>query len=246
MKITKPLLLTGGFFCFLLLFQSCLDDDSPGYSYWPNALVTVKVVDDNSVYLQLDDNTTLLPVNLTKHPFNSKEVRALVNYREVDVPSGIYSKAVHVNWIDSIRTKPMVPDLGDENDDEYGNDPVEIVNDWVTLVEDGYLTLRFRTLWGGDRGKIHYVNLLESPDPEKPYEVEFRHNASGDIHGTMGDALVAFKLDKLPDTEGETVKLKLKWNSFSGEKSVEFDYNSQASSPVQSAITYERSEVNVK
>jgi len=246
MKTKKPLLLAGGLLCSLLLFQSCLKDDSPEYGYWPNALVTVKTVGDNAVYLQLDDKTTLLPVNLTKHPFDSKEVRALVNYKEVDEPSGIYNKAVHVNWIDSIRTKPTVPNLGEENDTAYGNDPVEIINDWVTLVEDGYLTLRFRTRWGGDRGKIHYVNLVESSDPEKPYEVEFRHDASGDIYGTMGDALVAFKLDRLPDTEGETVKLKLKWNSFSGEKSVEFDYNSRATSPAQSAVSYERSEINVR
>lgn len=245
MKMTKTFLLTGGFLCFLLVFQSCLKDDTEN-NYWPNALVTVKVVDDNAVYLQLDDKTTLLPVNLNKHPFDSKEVRALVNYKEVDEPRGIYNKAVHVNWIDSIRTKPMVPDLGDENNAKYGNDPVEIVNDWVTIVEDGYLTLRFRTLWGGNRGKVHYVNLLASPDPEKPYEVEFRHDASGDLYGTMGDALVAFKLDKLPDTKGKTVKLKLKWKSFSGEKSVEFDYNSQASAPAKSSTTFERSEVNVK
>ena len=245
MKTTKPLLLTGGLICFLLLFQSCLKDDSPDNTFWPNALVTVKAVDD-AVYLQLDDKTTLLPVNLTKHPFDSKEVRALVNFKEVNEPSGTYDKAVYVNWIDSIRTKPMVPNLGDGNTEAYGNDPVEIVNDWVTLVEDGYLTLRFRTLWGGDREKIHYINLVESPDPEKPYELEFRHNASGDLYGRMGDALIAFKLDKLPDTQGKTVKLKLKWNSFNGEKSAEFDYNSNASSSVQSAITYQRSEVNVK
>ncbi len=246
MKILKPLLLTGGLLWFLLLFQSCLDDDSPENRYWPNALVTVKPVGENAVYLQLDDKTTVLPVNFTKSPFGTKEVRALMNFKEVDEPSGIYDKAVHVHWIDSIRTKPMVPDLGDENDAEYGNDPVEIINDWVTIVEDGYLTLRFRTVWGGDRMKIHYINLVESPDPGKPYEVELRHNASGDVYGNMGDALVAFKLDKLPDTEGQTVKLKLKWNSFSGEKSAEFDYNSHASTPAQSAVTYERSEVNIK
>lgn len=244
--MTKPLLLTGGLISFLLLFQSCLKDDSQENNLWPNALVTVKAVDDDAVYLQLDDKTTLLPVNLTKHPFDSKEVRALVNFKEVNEPSGTYSKAVHVNWIDSIRTKPMVPNLGDGNMAAYGNDPVEIVRDWVTLVEDGYLTLRFRTMWGGDRNKIHYINLVESADPEKPYEVEFRHNASDDLYGRMGDALVAFKLDKLPDTNGETVKLKLKWRSFSGEKSVEFDYNSSASSPVQSAATYNRSEINIK
>lgn len=245
MKIFKPLLLTGGLLGFLLLFQSCLDDDSDN-TYWPSALVTVKSADNDAVYFQLDDKTTLLPVNLTKHPYDSKEVRALVNFKEVDDPSGIYDRAVQVNWIDSIRTKPMVPDLGDENDAKYGNDPIEIINDWVTIVEDGYLTLRFRTLWGGYRDKIHYINLLESPDPEKPYEVELRHDASGDIHGRMGDALIAFKLDKLPDTEGETVKLKLKWNSFSGEKSVEFNYNSHASSPAGSDMASKRSEINVK
>jgi hypothetical protein len=130
--------------------------------------VTVKLIDDNSVYLQLDDNTTLLPVNLTKHPFDSKEGRALVNYKEVDEPSGIYSKAVHVNWIDSIRTKPMVPDLGDENNSVYGNDPVEIINDWVTIVEDGYLTCVFRTLWGGT-WKIHKSIYLKART-QTPYE----------------------------------------------------------------------------
>lgn len=46
-----------------------------------------------------------------------------------------------------------------------------------------------------------------------------------EIHtASPGDALVAFKLDGLPDTEGKTVKLALKWKSFSGDKSAEFDY----------------------
>ena len=113
--------------------------------------------------------------------------------------------------------------MGEENDTVYGTDPVEIVNDWVTIAEDGYLTLRFRTQQGDYQTK-HFVNLLLSENPENPYEVEFRHNAKGDIYGRYADGLVAFKLDALPDTEGKTVKLKLKWKSFSGEKSAEFDY----------------------
>ena len=76
--------------------------------------------------------------------FGEKEVRALVNYDEVDEVSGRYSKAVHINWIDSILTKPIAPDLGEENDVVYGTDPVEIVRDWVTIAEDGYPTLRFQ------------------------------------------------------------------------------------------------------
>jgi len=230
-----------------MIFQSCLDDDDDNYweLRYPNALVTVKPVSDDTFYLQLDDTTTLLPVNRTSSPFGDKEVRALMNFSEVNEPSQGYSKAVYINWIDSILTKPMAPDLALANDSVYGTDPVEMINDWVTIAEDGYLTLRFRTIWG-DRQKAHFVNLLVSPDPEKPYEVEFRHNAFGDVYGSHADGLVAFKLDSLPDTEGKTVKLKLKWNSFSGEKSAEFDYCTRKSTPGNSSIAEERSIMNLK
>ena len=120
------------------------------------------------------------------------------------------------------------------------------MNDWVTIAEDGYLTLRFRTQQGDYQTK-HFVNLLLSENPENPYEVEFRHNAFGDTEGKMGDALVAFKLDQLPDTQGETVKLKLKWNSFSGEKSAEFDYcTRKATNPDAQEVTSIRNIQKVK
>ena len=153
--------------CCAFGFQSCKEDN---YSYYvlpyPNALVTVKPQQDNSFYLQLDDSTTLLPTNLATSPFGEKEVRALVNYVETDEAHGNYSKAVHINWIDSILTKPIAPLLGSDNDAVYGTDPVEIVNDWVTLAEDGYLTLRFRTL-RSDMGKAHFVNLLHVPEADR-------------------------------------------------------------------------------
>ena len=107
-----------------LSLQSCLDDDDNYAMRFPNALVTVKTDADQTVFLQLDDKTTLLPTNMTKSPYGEKEVRALVNYKEVDEPSDIYTQAVHINWIDSILTKPIAPDLGEENDTVYGTDPV--------------------------------------------------------------------------------------------------------------------------
>lgn len=224
----------------MLILPSCLDDDDEVNRLYPNALVTVKEAADKTVFFQLDDNTTLLPVNVTSHPFDSKEVRALVNYDEVDDPSQEYDQAVRVNWIDSIRTKAMAPNLGAENDEAYGADPVEIVPDWVTIAEDGYLTLRFRTMWS-HQGITHYVNLISTNNPDNPYEVEFKHNANGDVSGRIGDGLVAFRLDQLPDTEGETVKLKLKWKSFNTDKSMEFDYRTRAATPASSAIAAERS-----
>lgn len=247
MKTLKLFLMGAGVLFTSLTFQSCLDDDDyyHGGNWQANALVTVKPVSDKSFFLQLDDTTTLLPVNITSSPYGDKEVRALVNCREVNENSEGYSKAVYVNWIDSILTKQIAPDLGAKNDSVYGTDPVEIVKDWVTIAEDGYLTLRFRTLWG-DRSKAHFVNLLVSQDPANPYEVEFRQNAYGDIHGAEGDGLVAFNLAKLPDTEGKTVKLKLKWKSFSGDKSVEFDYCTRKATSGKSTIGDERSVLNLK
>lgn len=245
MKTTK-FLLAALFFISIIILPSCLDDDDNDMQLrYPNALVTVKESVDETLFFQLDDQTTLLPVNLNSHPFGGKEVRALVNYKEVDESSGDFDKAVYVNWIDSIRTKPMAPNLGDQNDEAYGNDPVEIVNDWVTIAEDGYLTLRFRTMWS-NMGITHYVNLIPTNNPENPYEVEFKHDANGDVNGRVGDGLVAFKLDNLPDTEGETVNLKLIYKSFNTTKSIEFDYKTRSATPASSAIAAERSVIPLK
>jgi hypothetical protein len=223
MKNRKLLLLTSGIILMLLTFQSCLSDDTYNDYLFPNALVTVKPVSAISFFLQLDDSTTLYPVNMTASPFADKEVRALVNYKEVKEPAKEYSKAVYINWIDSIPTKTMVPDIGAMNDATYGKDPVEIINDWVTVVEDGYLTLRIRSAYEG-QFRNHKVYLLAGSDPAKPYEIELRHNACGDISGTLKDALVAFRLNMLPDTKGKTVRLTLKWKSYNGDKSVDFNY----------------------
>lgn len=223
-------------------FSACDNDDTYIWYYdaVPNALVTVKPVDGAGFYMQLDDSTTLHPVNMSVSPYGDKEVRALVNYAYVRPEENDYGKRsfkVNVNWIDSILTKPAVPYPADGDVSEYGEDPIEIVRDWVNIAEDGYLTLRFRTRWGNN-GVVHFVNLLTGVNPDDPYEVEFRHNAYGDVNGTPGDALVAFRLSDLPDTNGKTVKLTLKYKSFSGEKSIRFDYCSRKATAAEA--TFER------
>ena len=116
----------------------------------------------------------------------------------------------------------MAPSLGQKDNETYGKDPVEIVKDWTTIVEDGYITLRFRTYF--NEGKKHILNLVKG---ENPYEIILHHNAMGDTRGPIRDGLVAFKLTDLPDTQGKTVDLTLKWQSFSGIKSVRFKYKSR-------------------
>ena len=205
------------------ILQSCLnDDDNNNYSMqYPSAIVTVKN-EVGKLMLQLDDSTKLYPSNITKLPYGDKEVRALVNYNKVNSND---VNSVYVNWIDSIRTKNMAADLGTSNDAKYGTDPLEIVKDWVTVVEDGYLTLRFRTYFGNQI--THELNLVKGSNP---YEVVLHHNANGDKSGILKDGLIAFRLDALPDTQGKTVDLTVKWNSFSGEKTATFKYRSRSTS----------------
>ena len=204
-------------------FQSCRDENNDDSLSYPTALVTVKPNTTNSSFtMQLNDSVVLLPANIKEAPFGSKEVRALVNYTLAEENTAHSGKMVNINWIDSIRTKNMAPTLGDKNTAAYGIDPLEVVNDWVSIAEDGYLTLRFRTRWGV--GVRHLVNLVPTGDQKDPYQVTFFHNAQKDLYGRVGDGIVAFRLDRLPDTKGKTVWLTLKWNSYSGMKMAKFKY----------------------
>ncbi len=209
------------------ILQSCdTDNDDFNYLWQPTALVTVCPQSDESVFFQLDDATKLNPVNLKKSPFGNKEVRALVNYTMVSEESTAPIKDIKVNWIDSITTKMPVLVATEEDIDKFADDPVDIIKDWVTVAEDGYLTLRLRTVWGPGHKK-HVVDLLYHENTEGPITIELRHNANGDLSGTMGDALIAFNLNQLIADMPKPVKIKLKWNSFNGEKSTEFDLNTR-------------------
>lgn len=217
LKLSLPLI---GLFCAAPLFQSCLDDDDNPHYYEPTALVTVCPNEDGSFVMNLDNETILRPTNISTSPFKNKKVRALVNFSEVEgVNAHRLEKNVIVHWIDSIRTKNPVFAV-ENNDMAYGKDPIEIVRDWVTVAEDGYLTLRVRTAWGHS-GTPHSINLVSGVNPDDPFEMELRHNANGDNHGQLGDALIAFDISSLPGFD-DNVRIILRWESFSGEKKTEF------------------------
>ncbi|MGI6232650.1 MAG: NigD-like protein [Prevotella sp.] len=206
--------------------QSCDDDDDD--KDWYNgtaALVTIKTDANGAAFIQLDDSTTLTPVNMKEVPYGKKEMRVLTLLRPADDDENVANseepQRVYVDRIDTLLNKRMATNMGDENSATYGNDPVEIIRDWKTVAEDGYLTLVFATDFG--HGGPHRVNLVATPEGDNQYVVTFYHDASADtIPYYRGQGIVAFKLDQLPSASGETVTLTLKWNSYSGEKSHDF------------------------
>lgn len=224
----KKTILFLGLGALSMSLASCLDDDDNDI-YRPTALVTVCPDSDGGFTMQLDNTTKLVPVNMKSSPYGSKEVRALVNYTEEgEYDDNSRIRNVHVNWLDSIRTKLPVESAGGDNDQKFGNDPIEIMHDWVTVAEDGYLTLRIRTLWGS--GAVHVINLLTGINDSDPFELELRHDANGDRAERWGDALIAFNLNNLPRTS-DNAKIKLHWKSFSGDKSAEFEIEMRPETP---------------
>lgn len=229
MRTMKSFFTLSALFLLTVAFSSCDNDDR---AFWPEgslqAIVTVKPVANGAYYMQLDDTTTLIPANGYKPYFGTaEEQRAFVVYMPAEKNPRSVEYAVDVLAMDSILTKPIAENLGAfKNDEVYGDDPVDL---WDVWIEDGYLSFRFSTYFSGNRK--HFVNLIQSDETGSPYEVEFRHNAYDDNPGYTGSSglwkgwgWVSFRLDKLPDTQGQTVKLKIRYDSYSGKKAFEMDY----------------------
>jgi hypothetical protein len=159
----------------LFLSQSCWKDDDNDYDILhPNAVVTVKPAGD-SFDFQLNDDTELEAENIAKSPYGNREVRAFINYQDAKQNRTTkHYKVVYVNWIDSILTKNTIASKGSAEDiSYYGNDPVWLVDDWLTVCENGHLTLHFRTKMGDSNIK-HKFNLITGVNPENLYEVTLR------------------------------------------------------------------------
>lgn len=209
---------------------SCMNDDGYSLDEMAIAVVTVKPIDNNSFYMQLDDNTTLWPVNLAT-PDIKEETRSMVTYNLLSDSIAGYSHAVRLLQMNPILTKQINENQGEKNDSIYGKDPVELNNKSVwskegIWIEDGYLTIDFIAYYGGV--KKHFLNLIPATGSTNPYELEFRHNAFEDPQSKPQSGLVSFKLDKLPSTNGETVKLKVWFDTENVKKEfVELDYKSK-------------------
>ncbi len=219
MKIVNKAILAIGLSACAFFLNSCDLSDHDAVMNRATALVTVYPTSSEEFFMQLDESTLLVATNMKASPFGDKNVRALVNYTIEESLKVDGKQRVYVNWIDSILTKQPVASKGSEDETLFGNDPIEIVKDWVTVAEDGYLTLRIRTLWGGSAK--HTINLVSGVNADNIYEFDIRHNAMGETYGNLGDALVSFDLNSLWEEHPQEVKIKLNWLSFSGKKSAE-------------------------
>ena len=167
------------------------------------AIVTVKRDASGRIGLQLDDETLLYPSNYTE-PFT----------RQCRIICGLSwwegSKQCTLQWMDYLQEGPVQGSSAQEGDG------VDIVEDWMTSVEDGYLTLHYSTFWG-DGSIAHTLFLVSGENPDDPYEVRLIHLNNGDAALEEGDALIYFDLAGLPPTGDSGQPLTLKWKNGAGQ-----------------------------
>lgn len=205
------------------------------------AIVTVCGGKGEKCTLNLDDNTVLVPENVTTNPYGN-ECRALTIYNDkggtnpVGTDSREYRK-VELIRIDSVLTKSLAPNLGKEQNDEvYGTDPIELYNSWLTVVEDGYVTLHFLGMWGYP-GTTHSINLVKDTDPKDPFHFELRHNYNGDIPtgGLFRKGIAAFSIKEIMSKYPQgSYKVTLTYQGHDAVKDVVFNYTPGTSATIGS------------
>lgn len=214
----------------VISLPSCLGDDElagdSSYSLdnvWL-AIATVVPRGGNVFYLRLDNGDTLWPAATNYPDYEPKEdQRAFVSFTILSDSIQGFAHYIKLNGIHDILTKRIAANMGAANDSIYGTDPVDIPSNENVWVGDGYLNFYFIVKQGGQ--KAHYINLIQPDAANDPYTVEFRHHAKGDPAISAGSGRVAFNLSSLPDTKGQTVDLKVKVRTFSGERTYTVKYN---------------------
>lgn len=187
----------------VLLLTSCVKmvDSGPSGSYENPAGQTDLAVGtlrsrDGVRFIQLDAFSAGFIVNPNEVRDLQDDTRVFVQYRYVVYPSmpDFCSDAILVEW-----ATPL--DVGEIRFDMQASpgDPVSLILDWITSLEDGFLTLHYDILASG---KVqHDFSLYPTVSP---YRFRLVHDAHGDTGGSRADGIICFPVgDLLPEDTGD-------------------------------------------
>ena len=183
---------------------------------------------DGDRYIKLSETTCSKVMNPNAVEDIEDGTRVFLEFRFVVTSqlSSCYTDAIIVEWASPID-KGEVSLLGfaeafssESITAAKYSDPMDIILDWMTTLEDGFLTLHYMSPSSGD--KKHGFTLYRGMSNQY-YLI---HSAYGDTKGSLSDGIVCFDVSPvLPETDGETVKLSLVYIDLNKtEKSLTVDY----------------------
>ena len=176
-----------------------------------NAVVTVKQTAEQIIYFQVDSVTRLYPLNYDQ-PFTGPKRLAcrLVEYNRIVDGNKDWHLGI-VPWYDEVAQGAVEKESYQSDQGMAPDDGIDILSDWMTSLEDAFLTLHYTTIWG-DGSVAHRLMLVKTGDNN----FRLLHYRNGDESLQEGDALICFDLnDCLPRTEGTDITIK--WTTGAGE-----------------------------
>lgn len=174
------------------------------------AIVTIKKSSSDTVFFQLNESTTLFP-----YAWQDKYIKVQRLYCRLHMDAatvGTFGRRTDVLWAEPLEEGLFTYEAA------AGADGLDLIWDWMTCVEDGFLTLHYSTWWGRNAVQ-HRFAVVAGANPDDPYELRLVQDARGDARDEQGDALICFDINALPSTGDEYKTLTLKWTDCAGKPS---------------------------
>ena len=200
--------------------RSTLDEDGPKGSIAdseygtgePFLAVATLYSQEGIRYLQLDPDSIGFIVNQDDVADIPDKTRVFVQCKGVSADRPRFcTESVWVDWATPLDVGNISgPPFEEVHSDKsfQASDPVDIVLDWITSLEDGFLTLHYMIPASGDNKHTFTLYRSREGNGRHFYLV---HDAQGDSEtDSVNDGIVCFEVESLlPDTGGETVTLSL-------------------------------------
>jgi hypothetical protein len=212
-KLLPVILLTG------LLLTSCEDflNNNHNDSYSVISLGFVKTNNtDHSFVINLDNGNVLTPEKNSASFAVTDSERVMVrfspyNYTQItDSTRNYHSEVLGLSRILYKNIKKTTEVAADS----AGHDPIIVRDAWISGKNILNLDFRFYT-----QGSVHYINLLNNGEGngiDKPYILEFHHNARGDALSYLVSGIVSFNLDNLKVQGQHSVKFVIRYTDYRG------------------------------
>lgn len=168
-------------------------------------LVTVKQAEDGSTYLFFTEDIKFR----YELPF-TRQYRAMCMAIVKGYPDSDGYCPCQIFYLDALDEGDMTYDAS-----VSGGDGIDIMDAWVTAVDDGYLTLQY-SAWFGEHPVKHDFHVVAGLDQDDPYSLELRHDAHSDPKSVQSEGIISFDINSLPDTQGENKTLTLKYKTITG------------------------------
>jgi hypothetical protein len=220
-KLIIPwLVLTG------MIFTSCeMDEFHHHNSYGGNNIesfgtITVNSTAANDYIIHLDHGDNVVPQSTSVPSFVIKNnQRVIVNFDPLSdqkLTDSTLTYTANINALREILFKD-IKKYTQVSDDSMGHDPIIIRDEWISKT-GGILTIDIRYFTAGS---VHYINLIDNGEGngiDKPFVLELRHNARGDIKNYLVSGYVSFRLDYLKLSGKNTTKFFVRYTDYDGRR----------------------------